>query len=97
MAVRIEYIAVIVRRAAIDARYTGGWQAFISRWGGAVGRTAWLDDNLFCQNTMDPSAAETDVEEMRAGGLLPFHEIDGDTVWDDLCVADIMGWHGVCD
>jgi hypothetical protein len=95
MAVRIEVLAIVIRRTAIDERYRGGWPAFISRWGGAVGRTAWFDDQPFCINTMDPNA-DADVAEMRAGGLLPFHEADGETVWLDLCVLDIMGWHGVC-
>jgi hypothetical protein len=75
----------------IDARYRGGWQPFLERWGGAVGPTAWLDQHLFCQNNMDQSAAETDVAQMRAGGLQPFSKVDGEMVWNDLCVADIRG------
>lgn len=66
MAVLVEGISVIVRRDAIDARYSGGWRRFLST---VPNNTLCTDDDLVRVGFMSPSDVETFIRQLEKGGL----------------------------
>jgi len=67
MAVLIEAISVVVRRTAIEATYPGNWESFRLR---APNATLCADDNLARVGFMQPSDAESFVNELAQHGLI---------------------------
>lgn len=66
MAVLIEAVSVVVRRAAAEARYAGGMQAFARS---IPNRATCADRHLLCVGFMATRDAEAYVESLEAGGL----------------------------
>ena len=81
MAVLVEAISVIVRRDAIDAKYPGGWEAFVEDTPNA---TLCYDDEIARVGFMAPSDIGTFVNHLERHGLRSLE--DGKAV--DLAVAD---------
>jgi uncharacterized protein YdhG (YjbR/CyaY superfamily) len=67
MAVLVEAISVIVRRDAIDARFSGGWRAFIEA---IPNRTFCTDGELARVGFMSPPDVEGFVRRLERGGLI---------------------------
>jgi len=90
MAVRCEFIDIIVPIANIDRVYPGGFAAFkrdnSSRFGGRL----WHDDLLFRDGAMSPVDAKHAIEFWERHGLEPMETIDGRQHWKDLCVVEQM-------
>jgi hypothetical protein len=66
MAVLIEAISVVVKRASIEARYPGGWEAFVKN---APNRTLCADTALVRLGFMTPADVEAFVKSLVAHGL----------------------------
>ncbi len=66
MAVLVEGISVVVRRAAIELRYAGGADAFVEA---ATGLTFCADDELACVGFLATVDAESFCEALAAAGL----------------------------
>jgi hypothetical protein len=81
MAVLVEAISVIVRRAAIVERFKGGWPAFLEAIPNATG---CYDDDLARVGFMSPDGVEAFVSELEGGGLV--FRRDGQAV--DIAVVD---------
>jgi hypothetical protein len=81
MAVLVEGISVIVRRDAVDARFGGGWGAFLNFFPNGTG---CYDDNLARVGFMTPRDVQAFVGELEARGLV-FVD-DGQAI--DLAVVD---------
>jgi hypothetical protein len=81
MAVLIEGISVIVRRDAIDARFGGGWEAFLNF---IPNGTGCYDDDLARVGFMTPRDVQAFIGELEARGLV----FVGDGQAIDLAVVD---------
>jgi hypothetical protein len=81
MAVLVEATSVIVRRDAIEARYSGGWDAFICA---VPNQTLCCDDELARIGFMCPPDVKSFVDHLREKGLR-FVE-DGKAV--DIAIVD---------
>ena len=66
MAVLVEGISVVARRAAIELRYSGGVDAFVEA---AAGPTFCADDELACVGFLATTDAEAFCEAVAAAGL----------------------------
>jgi|GEM_PF-185339 len=81
MAVLIEAISVIVRRAAVEKRFPGGWQGFLRQ---VPNRTLCSDHDFARVGFMSPADVEAYISTLEAGGLV-FRK-DGEAV--DFAVVD---------
>jgi len=66
MAVLVEAISVVVRRDAIDTRFSGGWRQFVSI---VPNATLCTDDDLARVGFMSPSDVQTFVRRLEKSGL----------------------------
>ncbi len=83
MAVLVEAISVIVRRDAINARFSGGWHQFLSI---VPNSTLCFDEDLARVGFMSPPDIEAFVRHLEKGGLTFVR--DGQAV--DIAVVDQM-------
>jgi hypothetical protein len=81
VAVFVEFISVIVRRDAIDERYTGGWDSFVED---VPNRTLCADGSLARVGFMSPTDTKIYVDGLERKGLTYLR--DGKAV--DLVVVD---------
>jgi hypothetical protein len=84
MAVLIEAISVVIRRQAIDAKYPGGWNAFVRD---APNSTLCGDDQIARIGFMSPSDVEVFVNGLEEKGLVFIQ----DDKTKDLAVVDQFG------
>lgn len=87
MPVFLEFYNVLVRRDTIERKVEGGWDAFISD---TFVAAEWYDDCLFRTGAMNPMDVERIVDNLKARGLNPVKEVDGQEWWDDICVFASM-------
>ena len=85
MAVLVEAISVVVRRAAIDAKFPGGWAAFAAH---APNRTLCADGEIARLGFMSPADVESFVRALELAGLT---HLDGDTAVDLVVVDQMSG------
>ena len=90
MAIRCEFIAIIVPIANIDRVYPGGFAAFKEENASLFGGRLWHDDHLFRDGAMSPANATQAVDFWRHQGLEPIEMRDGRQVWKELCVVEHM-------
>lgn len=83
MAVLVEAISVIVRRDAINARFSGGWRQFLAT---VPNSTLCSDEDLARVGFMSPPDIEAFVRRLEKGGLTFVR--DGQAV--DIAVVDQM-------
>lgn len=67
MAVLVEAISVIVRRDAINKRFTGGWRGFLNT---VPNNTLCADDDLARVGFMSPPDVEEFVRHLERAGLV---------------------------
>ena len=85
MAVRLEFIDVIIPVAYVDVVYPGGWEAFeATRIEGSI----WTDGELVRDGAMNAMDIQMIVAEWEALGLVGQAEVDGRLVWRDFCVVE---------
>lgn len=87
MAVRCEFLSVIVPIARIDRVYPGGYLAYKEANARDFKRVLWDDGRLFRDGAMDPAVAEDIVRYWENLGLRPTEEVDGKKRWKELCVV----------
>ncbi len=85
MAVLVEGISVIVRRAAIDAHFPGGWNGFARN---APNRTLCADADLARVGFMSPDDVKSFVQDLERHGL---KFSDGKLAVDLVVVDQVMG------
>lgn len=91
MAVLVEAISVIIRRATIEKKYPGGWEGFVSN---APNDTLCADEDIARLGFMTPDDVEVFVKRLEGFGFRFLAE--GKAV--DLAVADqIHGITAPCD
>jgi hypothetical protein len=67
VAVLVEGISVIVRRDAIESKYSGGWEAFVAD---VPNATLCADDEIARVGFMSPTEVEAFIEHLEQGGLM---------------------------
>ncbi len=83
MAVLVEAISVIVRRDAVNARFSGGWREFLVI---VPNSTLCSDEDLARVGFMSPPDVDEFVRRLEMGGLISLR--DGQAV--DIAVVDQM-------
>jgi len=91
MTIRTEFINFIVSRAAIEAKYPGGWGKFLIDQGfqgtNQRGRF-WHDDYLYRNGAMNPIDMQSLVERWEQRGFVGLQDFDGKKIWTDFCVYE---------
>lgn len=92
MAIRLEFISLIIPIEKIDRCYPGGFKALVSenRSMFNCGRL-WHDEYLFRDGAMNPADMKECGEYWIDLGLVPYEERDGKKYWKDMCVVDYCG------
>ena len=86
MAVKLEFINVIVPISVIETKYPGGWEKCLSDHNAAIGGRVWFDEYLFRDGAMNPMDTGLIVERWAKLGLTP--AIGDPQKWADLCVVE---------
>lgn len=88
MAVILEFLNFIVPIEVIKAKYPGGWDQCLEDHSNLIGGRVWHDDYLFRDGAMNGSGIEELLDDWTDMGFIPTKIINGETVWNDLCVID---------
>lgn len=91
MAVRLEFINLIIPIENIDQYYPGGFKTFFEQHKSSFGKVLWHDEYLFRDGAMNPLDMQDMVNYWQDRGLTPFEEIDGQNYWKDMCVVEFCG------
>jgi hypothetical protein len=87
MAVVIQGVSLVMRIDAIEARYPGGWPAFLQVHQKYLGTAAWHDAALFCISVMDGETMRLLVRDYESHGMVLYHRPEGVAgKWQDGCV-----------
>jgi hypothetical protein len=98
MAVVIQCVSLVIRIDAIQARYPGGWPAFLQVHQKYLGGAAWHDAELFCISVMDGQTMRMLVRDYEAQGMVLFNRPAGAAgKWHDGCVFDGTRLTAPCD
>jgi len=88
MAIKLEFIDIIVPRFIIEQKFPGGWQAWHAHYESVIGLSVWFDDHLFRAGAMNPIDAQNILDDW---GYLGFEltgtNSSGEEVWQDVCVS----------
>jgi hypothetical protein len=88
MAVRLEFINLLIPIKNIDAHYPGGFKKFREDNRSLLGGRLWHDDHLLRDGAMNPRDMESLVGYWKELGLVPLAQIDGKQHWQDMCVVE---------
>lgn len=88
MAIRLEFISLIIPIKNINAYYPGGFRKFCLDNQGLLGGRLWHDEHLLHDGAMNPRDMEALVNHWKEIGFTPFAEINGKNHWKDLCVIE---------
>jgi hypothetical protein len=88
VAVRLEFIDVIVPIQVIDEKYPGGFTQCLADLRPLIGRRVWHDGRLLRDGAMDPAEARRLVEGWQTLGVEPLRWVGGKLQWKELCVVD---------
>ncbi len=100
MAIRLEFINLIVPIRVIDQKFEGGWEQFSRDYGldGAttVAGSCWRDNKLFRDGAMNPMDMHFMVEDWKNMGFRGPGVVDGQLQWQDFCVVGGIDAHIPC-
>ncbi|MEI7446405.1 MAG: hypothetical protein WCK28_16060 [Burkholderiales bacterium] len=88
MAVRLEFIDVLVPVHVIEEKYPGGLVQCLADHRPLIGRRIWHDGHLLRDGALDPKSAMALVEGWQALGVEPLMWVDRKLAWKDICVVD---------
>lgn len=88
MAVRLEFIDVLVPVHVIEEKYPGGFAQCLADHRALIGRRIWHDGHLLRDGALDPQGAMARVEEWKGRGIEPLMWMDSKLVWKEICVVD---------
>jgi hypothetical protein len=99
VAVRLEFIDVLVPVHVINEKYPGGFAQCLADHRPLIGRRMWHDGRLLRDGALDPASARALVEGWQAIGIEPLQWVNGRLAWKDVCVVDTNagGPTVVCD
>jgi hypothetical protein len=99
VAVRLEFIDVLVPVHVIEEKYPGGFAQCLADHRPLIGRRMWHDGRLLRDGALDPARARALVEGWQALGIEPLQWVNKRLAWKDVCVVDTTagGPTVVCD
>jgi hypothetical protein len=89
MAVRLEFIDVLVPIHVIEEKYPGVLRQCLADHRALIGRRIWHDGLLLRDGALDPASAMKLVEGWQALGVEPLQWVDRRLQWKELCVVDL--------
>lgn len=89
MAVRLEFIDVLVPVHVIEEKYPGGFAQCLVDLGPRLGRRVWHDQRLLRDGALDPASARALVGGWKALGIEPLQWVGGALQWKEVCVVDL--------
>lgn len=107
MTVSIKHISIVIRRDAIEQKYTGGWTKWLydrkqqpkpAVYSGKFLRDEWYDEHLFRTGIAD-GRTETMVNEFEQLGFTGLVSNDnGNSYWQDFCeIWGVEPEEGICE
>jgi hypothetical protein len=100
MAIRLEFINLIVPIRVIEQKVEGGWEQFSRDYGlegeSTVSGCCWRDNKLFRDGAMSPMDMHFMVEGWKSQGLRGPEVVDGQLQWQDFCVVGGIDPHIPC-
>lgn len=91
MAVLAEGLSVVIRRSAVDAKFPGGWEAFVNQ---VANDTFCHDDRLARLGFSNPQEVEKFINGLEFLGLT---YLDGDRAIDMVVVDQDSGFVSSCE
>ena len=92
MAIALKFITLVIKKSAIQKKYTDGWDGFVRDIKSGRIYGGRHDDFLFSIYSMSMEDAESDIKYLKRFGLEPLKDetINGvlQTVWNDCCIAE---------
>lgn len=88
MAVRLEFINLIIPVQAIEVKCPDGWSGCLRDHTKSIGRVVWYDDHLFRTGAMDPEMMDNLITKWTRLGFEATEVVDEKVVWKDFCVVD---------
>ncbi len=88
MAVRCEFIDVVIPIANIERVFPGGFSAFETQNAGLFGGRLWHDDHLLRDGAMNAMDAKQVVAYWEGHGLVAMETQNGRQTWRDVCVVE---------
>ena len=86
MAIKLEFLDLIVPIKNIKKKYPGGWKQCLKDHDGLIGGRVWYDEHLFRDGAMSPDDISYLVDWWSEKGLDTQDESDNPK-WLDLCVV----------
>ena len=90
MAIKLEFLDLIVPIKNIKKKYKGGWEQCLKDHDGLIGGRVWYDDHLFRDGAMNPMDIHSLTGRWKRLG---FHTHDGGenpVKWVDVCVVEAL-------
>ncbi len=97
MAVRCEFINLIIPISNIDKVYPGGFKKFKQDNSRGFSLVLWNDDFLFRDGAMNFMDIEDKVKKWENLGLIGVAEENGEKYWQDFCISGVFGPTLKCD
>ena len=98
MAVRLEYISLIVPIEKIEEHYPGGFSQYKIDMRNSIGHRIWYDEYIVRDGAMNEYGIGRLINDWESFGLEGAVKEDGKELWKDLCVVDqFMGATLPCD
>lgn len=91
MAIKLEFLSLVVARQRIEEIYPDGWSGCLSDHAKSLGKTIWYDDHLFRAGAMDPEMIDDLITKWTRLGFKATEVAEGKTVWQDFCVVTSYG------
>ena len=99
MAIKLEFINLVVPRKTIEEKYPGGWEQCLIDHKNLIGGRVWFDDHLFRDGAMNPRDMYSTLDEWEELGFNIKVNESTNHKWTDLCVVEAMfpEHSAVCD
>lgn len=88
MAVKIEFLNLIIPIEKINEFYPGGFEGFKRDNQDDIGCRILFDDYILRDGAMDPMSLKSIAEKWIELGLQPVTNEDGETKFKDICIVD---------
>ena len=88
MAIKLEFLNLIIPIKQINLCYLGGFDLFREHHQDKFGENFWHDMHLFRDGVMTSMEMDSLVSFWQHKGLVPYIEKNGKRIWKDMCVIE---------
>lgn len=90
MAVKLEFLNIIVPIKNINRVYKGGFEQLKKDYADIIGNRVWFDDHLLRDGAMNPYDMMQLISYWEAKGLNARKVVDDKENWHEMCVVDTL-------